>query len=50
MADSIVQSSSVQSSSNQSIEKEVIKDPFVSEMEEYEVNEGINDKKRFMRI
>ena len=34
----------------QSLDKEVLKDPFVCEMEEYEVNEGINDKKRFMRI
>ena len=53
--ESLVQHSTVQHSiekhsTTPSLDKEVLKDPFVSEMEEYEVNEGINDKKRFMRI
>jgi len=48
---STVEQSQVQlSREEQSLDKEVLKDPFVSEMEEYEVNEGIKDKKRFMRI
>ncbi len=50
---STVEQSQVQLSREEqslSLDKEVLKDPFVSEMEEYEVNEGLNDKKRFMRI
>jgi len=50
---SLIQSNSKQYNQIQSIEKEIIKDSFVSEMEEYEAHEGNLgnvSKKRFMRI